>query len=222
MTDGPSVMNRSLGFTLVELAIVLVVLGLLLGGLLMPLATQIDIVRIKETNDALDKVQEALLGFAIASPNNRLPCPDTQNNDGLEDWPCTPVTEGDLPWRTLGVGRFDAWGRTFRYHPDGNFVNTVGFPPDTAGHLLVQDRGGTQLTPFTNCASPTGNGPAAIVFSLGKNGVADEENAVSNSCPSAHVYTQDTYVEGTYDDILIWLSKNILVSRLTAAGTWPP
>ncbi len=215
----------NLGFTLVELAIVLVVLTLVLGGLLMPLATQVDIVRIKKTNDALDQVQEALLGYAIAN-NNRLPCPD-RDGDGFEDNPCPPVvSEGNLPWKTLGVGRHDAWGREFRYHPDENFVVAVGFPPDTAGKLLVQDRRETLLTPLTTCNDPTKNGPAAIVFSIGKNAKPDAENENINDCggvqPSVHVYTEDTYLEGTYDDILIWMSKNVLINRLVAAGTWPP
>jgi prepilin-type N-terminal cleavage/methylation domain-containing protein len=44
-------MNRA-GFTLVEMAIVLVIVGLLLGGLLMPLSAQIEQRRIGETQKA--------------------------------------------------------------------------------------------------------------------------------------------------------------------------
>ena len=204
--------SRCAGFTLIELAIVLVVLGLLLGGLLMPLATQVDIVRIKKTNDSLDKVQEALLGFAIIN-GNRLPCPDN-SGDGLEDNPCpSPMVEGDLPWRTLGVGRYDAWGQAFRYRPDDAYVAGIGFNPGTTGGLVVQDRSGTPLT------APDPNGPGAIVFSTGKNTAPDDRNATP---PVDGTYTQDVYLEGAFDDILIWISRNTLVSRLVAAGTWPP
>ncbi|MDJ0864333.1 MAG: prepilin-type N-terminal cleavage/methylation domain-containing protein [Gammaproteobacteria bacterium] len=203
-------MSRSCaGFTLLELAVVLVVLGLLLGGLLMPLATQVDVARIRETNDALDKVEEALLGFAIAN-GNRLPCP-ASDELGLED--CSVAVEGFLPWRTLGVGRYDAWGRTFRYRPDGAYVAAVGFPPDTTSGLEVRDRAGTVLT----AADP--NAPAAIIFSTGKNVEADAGNKTP---PSDEIYTQGVYAEDTFDDILVWLSKNTMVSRLAAAGTWPP
>ena len=198
------------GFTLIELAVVLIVLGLMLGALLVPLATQIDVTRIQETNNYLDAVQEALLGFAIANAN-RLPCPDTTGADGIEDSPCAGV-EGSLPWRTLGVGRQDAWGQTLLYRPDDQFVQAIPFPPDTSGGLAAQDRSGTPLT------APDPDGPAAIVFSVGKNGVADFNNAT----PADGLYTQDVYTENVFDDLLIWVSKNTLVSRLAAAGTWPP
>ncbi len=55
------------GFTLVEMAIVLVIVGLLLGGLLMPLSAQVEQRRIGETQKALDEIKEALVGFAIAN-----------------------------------------------------------------------------------------------------------------------------------------------------------
>jgi len=42
------------------------------------------------------------------------------------------------------------------------------------------------------------------------------------------VYLQDVYVEdksdgiNTFDDMLIWLPKSILINRLAEAGKWPP
>ncbi len=76
---------RSNGFTLIEMAVVLLIIGLLLGGVLAPLSTQIDNDRRKETSNTLKQISDALLGYAVA--NVRLPCPDT-NGDGLEDTPC--------------------------------------------------------------------------------------------------------------------------------------
>ena len=52
------------GFTLVEIAIVLVIVGLLIGGLLTPLAAQLEQRRGSETQKALDEAKEALFGFA--------------------------------------------------------------------------------------------------------------------------------------------------------------
>ena len=75
------------GFTLLEMAIVLVVLGLILGGILMPLSTQMEKQDRDETQRILEDIRDALIGFAMT--NGRLPCPDTDGdgfNDGDEIW----------------------------------------------------------------------------------------------------------------------------------------
>ncbi len=64
---------RGSGFTLIELAMVLFIVSLLIGGLLMPLAAQNEIRGRQETDRALANIREALIGFAVV--NGRLPCP---------------------------------------------------------------------------------------------------------------------------------------------------
>ncbi|MDR3323838.1 MAG: prepilin-type N-terminal cleavage/methylation domain-containing protein, partial [Zoogloeaceae bacterium] len=49
------------GFTLVELAVVMVILGLLLGGLMLPLAAQREIQQQRAAEAALREIREALL-----------------------------------------------------------------------------------------------------------------------------------------------------------------
>jgi prepilin-type N-terminal cleavage/methylation domain-containing protein len=61
------------GFTLIELAIVLFIVALLLGGMLVPFSAQQEIHGRQETDRALATIREALLGFALI--NGRLPCP---------------------------------------------------------------------------------------------------------------------------------------------------
>lgn len=70
MTRFPS---RSSGFTLVELAMVLFIVSLLIGGLMMPLSAQHEIRGRAETERSLANIREALIGFAVV--NGRLPCP---------------------------------------------------------------------------------------------------------------------------------------------------
>ncbi|MDP2785976.1 MAG: prepilin-type N-terminal cleavage/methylation domain-containing protein, partial [Sulfurimicrobium sp.] len=76
--------NNAFGFTLVEMAIVLIIIGLLLGGLLMPLSAQMEQRRISETQKTLDEINQALIGFAVA--NKRLPCPSTQTDPAATDY----------------------------------------------------------------------------------------------------------------------------------------
>lgn len=58
-------MKAQQGFTLIELAIVLVIVTLLVGGLAMPLAAQIEARRIAETRKVMEEAREALSGFAM-------------------------------------------------------------------------------------------------------------------------------------------------------------
>lgn len=56
-----------------ELAVVLVIVALLLGGLLVPFGTQRDVEMMRATEKSLIDIREALIGFATI--NGRLPCP---------------------------------------------------------------------------------------------------------------------------------------------------
>ena len=97
------------GFTLIEVAIVLVIVGLLLGGVLTPLGTQMEENRRKSTLAEMEVLQEALIGFALSQ--GRLPCPD-DDGDGIED-PVGGVggcdsTADDIPAVTMGISATDA------------------------------------------------------------------------------------------------------------------
>ena len=115
------------GFTLAEIAIVTLILGLMVAGVLGTVTNQINQGRVSATQRQLDEIREALLGFAAGK--GYLPCPDT-DGDGIENAPnrgvatllaCTNV-EGFLPWVTLGVSQTDAWGIRFRYRIKDEFA----------------------------------------------------------------------------------------------------
>ena len=69
----PRILIASHGFTLVELAISIFIIALLLGSILVPLATQVEQRQVSETQKKQDEIKEALIGFALA--NAYLPCP---------------------------------------------------------------------------------------------------------------------------------------------------
>lgn len=207
-----------------EMAIVMLVMGLLLGGLMMPLSQQMVNSRISETKNTLNLVNDALLGFA--AQKGRLPCPDT-NNDGRENGPPCVNVEGYVPWADLGVGQFDGWHHRLRYRADNNFTpaGIIPDPPNTTSNLQIQSRAGIVLS----VANP--DAPAAIIFSCGKNGIPDMENDANgtpnialicdNPGAANAIYIQDIFAQNFYDDQLIILSKSVLINRMVSAGIWP-
>ena len=73
-------MHHKHGFTLVEIAIVIFILGLMIAGLVGPFEVQMEARYRRETLDMMNDAADALYGYALT--NRRLPCPDS-DGDGL-------------------------------------------------------------------------------------------------------------------------------------------
>ena len=77
------------GFTLTELAVVMAIVGFLLGGLIYTLSAQIEQRNFEDTRRRLEQARELLLSFSIFK--GRLPCPArytsaASNSQGLESF----------------------------------------------------------------------------------------------------------------------------------------
>lgn len=138
----------SRGFTLVELAVAMVIVALLLASALWPLSTQMELRAISETQRTMEEIREAIIGFTLA--NGRLPCPaipgtptsqtdgTTSEPAGVEDTNPYPIptsspyqfvcrrSVGVVPWTTLGTAERDAWGRRFSYRVSPAFGDAPG------------------------------------------------------------------------------------------------
>jgi prepilin-type N-terminal cleavage/methylation domain-containing protein len=99
------------GFTLIEVAISMVILGLVMTGLVLSLSQQLQQRRLLDTRTTLAEANDALIAFVTA--NARLPCPAVAGSNGLEattaPGTCTAVA-GFLPAVTLGLPNLDANG----------------------------------------------------------------------------------------------------------------
>jgi len=244
--------RREHGFSLIEMAFVLIIVTLLLGGLLVPFATQVEQKRIAETQKAMEEIKEALMGFAVA--NGRLPCPDT-TNDGLEEacasTPGITSTEGNLPWATLGVANSDAWGNRFRYRVTTTFTRNAPplFALTTQGTLTVCGAAPSIGAPNACPANQSlASNVPAVVLSSGKNGFGgvSANTGVANPAPVSTDEQENTPAgvnnyffvsriptaasapcDGPgqprceFDDLVIWLSPNVLFNRMVAAGKLP-
>ncbi len=241
-------MRRQHGFTLVEIAIVLAIVGLLLGGLLVPLSAQVDSQRNSETVKTLNDIREALTGFALA--NGRLPCPADPTvpsgtaGAGVERASCNTGNNmhGVVPWTTLGVPETDAWGRRYTYRVASAFADPIasatygaGCTPTTtptqSSFALCSPGDITVTDGAVNIAT---NVPAVIV-SHGKNGLGAYTSAgiplpastdpgeLDNSTIEASLpYTFVSHAfTPTFDDQVVWISINILINRMVAAQKLP-
>lgn len=209
--------HASGGFSLVEMAIVLAIVGLLLGGLLPTISSQIEQQRRNETRKQMGEIKDAIFGFAII--NGKLPCSATSN--GEADSTCTaPSSDNYLPWKTLGVPETDAWGGRWLYRVDPAFASSVPFTltTTTTASLLIQDSAGTALTTTTER-------PIAILYSTGKNLLADGQNTIFDATYQSDVPRNDdkstTGINEEFDDITIWISHPQLVNRMVTAGKLP-
>jgi type II secretory pathway pseudopilin PulG len=227
--------RRALGFTLVELAIVLLVVTLLLGSVLVPLNTQLRQRNVAETQRALEDTREALIGYAMA--NGRLPRPAVSETNPAERPACSINAEctGPIPWAVLGTPKTDAWGKVIYYSVSIAFSADAGFTMTTSGTRDVQtrDRAGGWIDLAQDVP--------AVIWSFGPNnygkttdGVdltdgsasnADEDSNASNDGGSAYIsrtLSENTATAGgEFDDQMIWLSRQVLLNRMVAAGRLP-
>ena len=136
-------------FTLVEVMVVILVLTLLMSGLVVPIAAQVQSRRVEETRRTMDEAREAVLAFAAA--HGRLPCPATPASAGEEsfapgsganDGACSNFYDGLLPGAALGLAPLDAgfvrdaWSRRIRYAVFGGGAAVGGI-----ANALTRDAG---------------------------------------------------------------------------------
>ena len=135
---------RSAGFTILELALALAILGMLASAVLVPFVAQVTQRNISGTEKILDEAKEILMGYATAT--SRLPCPATAASNGVESFAvggnaangnCETFV-GFLPAVTLGLTpvdnqgyAIDAWGTAqnrIRYAVSNQTVNGITNP----------------------------------------------------------------------------------------------
>ncbi|MBY4676524.1 prepilin-type N-terminal cleavage/methylation domain-containing protein [Marinobacterium arenosum] len=101
--------SQQFGFTLVEVAIVLVVLSVLTASAVVGFSGFSDTLRSKATGRYLEQARKALENHIAV--NSYLPCPDI-DGDGVEDRGGSAVCAsayGDLPYINLGLERLTPW-----------------------------------------------------------------------------------------------------------------
>lgn len=162
MSNQLKLKKLSQGFSLVEMAIVVVILGFVIAALLLPLQVQRENTFRLQTENQLEIAKKALLGFAQA--NGYLPCPATSNGTGVypDDNGVANASntseciqqKGFLPAATLGLQptdedgfAVDGWGNRILYAVTQ--VNSSGgaATPDFTTPNEIANVGVTELNP---------------------------------------------------------------------------
>lgn len=182
------------GFTLLEMAIVIFIIGMLSAGLLGPVQVQLEARDRHKTIDTMAQAAEALYGYALT--HRRLPCPAT-NANGLPDPSFTTASggactkeSGFLPWAELGVEPGDAWGNLLTYRVrekqftwpaqnttcDGN-GSAPEFDLCSQGNISINTRGDNAATSGAGNVeskfkfpAATSDNVTAVLVSHGRNG----------------------------------------------------
>ena len=239
-----TLVGRAQGFTLIEIAIVLVVIGLLLSGGLLAIAPVLQSSRVTETEGKLDRVQEALILHAIL--NGCLPCPatgatssevatagqavdDAAYATGCADNSCASV-QGVVPWQNLGLseaGGTDGFGYRVSYGITAALtlaggIDRVGTSYPT-GTITVTNTVPVNLTAAAAYVLVSHGDDNSLAF--GSTGVQTiDPNGSANQAENSDAdgtFIQDDFINisggNHFDDIVRWRTAPMIV-QLCGAG----
>ena len=179
------------GFTLIEMAVVMVVAGIIVSVMATVLPSLLQAGKIKKSRALLERTDYAIQGYVSAT--GRLPCPDT-SGDGKENrndggTPGNPADDtclvyvGNLPYLTLGLSSGeDVWGNKFKYgvYEDLTTMTTAtGSKPICTGIdqiiLLYDPQNQNNPTDLTKLytTDQAGNNPKNKAYALVSSGTKD-------------------------------------------------
>jgi prepilin-type N-terminal cleavage/methylation domain-containing protein len=200
-------LSNAQGFTLLEIAIVMVIIGILTGGGISLMRILTERKARNASADYLQQVRTALVGFAV--DNGRLPWADGDGN-GTAD---PGTTQGTLPYLTLQLAPSDAYKRTLNYEINTNLgANRSGtcaaLRAGLAGRPQVVDADGS-ATAFSVAAVLVSAGPidadsSGSVFDDLTTGTFLGNNATGTPAYLRHPPVQD------FDDLTTYIGGNEL------------
>jgi len=262
-------MRQPRGFTLIELAVVLFVGTLILGGIVQYLALQVATAKITATRTKQDAIKSALVNYIAR--NNQLPCPadpvlsngDPLNGVAKAAGVCAGggvvttavIAQGAVPWATLGLSReaaLDGYGNRFTYQVVISATNLQALPAagqqtisgmkgaitlHSAGPAIVAPAVGANQTNSCTPGTPTDNPCLAVVVivSHGADGfgaytdggvqiafpasvVGNDARENANADSAFVVKTYSNVDANPFDDVVLALNPNDLLSALTSSG----
>jgi len=219
------VKNNIRAFSLIELSVSLVIIGMIASSALSVAITSDSYAKITETRAKLDAIDNALSGFVAL--NFRLPCPadgelaQTNADFGSEgtrsDSTCpqknyeydpgsgVAIYYGVVPVTTLQLPddfMFDGWGRRFKYMVDRDAANNTSTNADCltgSGNTSICLKGMTSEEININYVNGDTIDASVVVLSHGENGHGAYNKAGSstriNGFPTGNPYRDNSIAE---------------------------
>lgn len=199
------------GFTLLEIAFVMIIIGLLAGGGVSLMKNLTERKMRTETVDSLQQARSSLTSFVVN--NGRLPWADS-DDDGLEN---SGSNSGTLPYLTLQTIPTDAYKRAMGYAVNANLVtdrasscNALRAGLSTAPSVVDADGATTAFFVAVALISggpmdADGNGTAFDILATGTH--------QGNNITGVPNYLRHPPLD-TFDDIAAYISTNELYAHL--------
>ncbi|MCI4625733.1 MAG: type II secretion system GspH family protein, partial [Candidatus Magnetoovum sp. WYHC-5] len=182
------------GLTLIEMAVVLVIVGIILGmgaNLLGPL---IDMQNVNKTKNIVDAARESVIGYT--AQNKRLPT--------------------SSEFKGVVTKAIDGWNQNLLYLIDSTLGSTNNICGRKTTSVTVRS-----CIDNSNCASGTANVDYVdiknIAFLAASNG-SDYILETNTSSSPIMVYKNEKIGDTTYDDIVIWTTLGELRTQIGCSG----
>lgn len=231
------------GFSLIEIAIVLTILGILLQAAMVPLSTFESTRRERLLQADLARIRDALIAQLLSK--GALPCPTADASAvrvASDQHARCQRRRGGLPAIALALAGatdaagslLDPWGRAYRYAVSDADSTERGLPglPDwtTPGEPAAVGIAALAGT-LTICAEPADGCPmhsvrandlVFVVLSYGADAGRDGwQEANHRDAGSFTLAPRSALAERAFDDALTWASRSELVLWLLRAGRLP-
>lgn len=159
---------------------------------------------------------------------------------------CNNSTQADkaygvVPWITLGTSETDGWGNRFTYRVSSDFADAIAnatyggctpSPVPTQASFGLCSTGTPDIYSAASAGTVVATDVPVLIISHGKNGAgawtrqgtqrpagsADEQENTDHSSDWSYV---SRIPASDFDDMVEWITPNILANRMVAAGKLP-
>jgi len=212
-------MQKQKGFTLIELAIVMIIIGLLIGVGVSLLPGLINQQKYTQNQSLLNQNYNAIIGFIIK--NGRAPFASNNATNGEES---KGTANGYFPYITVGGLQKDAYGNTFYYAVNTQLASTNS-TTNFCQTLMNITKSNVNTINSPNQTISQSIPDVFVLISSGANNKLDSPNSIA---PSNTIFASEQYpLSQNYDDMVKSLSIGQAISlfscqNATSSSTTPP